>query len=123
MIKANQLRIGNAVCDPIGLDKMVSIEVLQNIRKGLKYTGIPISPDILEKCGLKKELFEMSGCEVWHVPNTLWRVARSYRDENEYKLWHERISPPTWNLKTLAYLHELQNIIYALTGNEIKFNP
>ena len=34
-----------------------------------------------------------------------------------------RIAPPTWNLKTLKYLHELQNIIFALTGEELTFKP
>ena len=130
MIKANELRIGNWVnyIDINGLNPaQIEIEDFINLKedgeKDFAFSPIPLTPEILEKCGFEKELFEMSGCEVWHVPNTLWRIARSYRDENEYKLWHERISPPTWNLKTLEYLHELQNIIYALTGKEIKFNP
>ena len=128
MIAANELRIGNWVKLNDQEDgKLVKFKYFsEDLRVAFFYkeamgeftaniAGIELSPEILERCGLKKELFEMSGCEVWHVPNTLWRVARSYRDENEYKLWHERISPPTWNLKTLKYLHELQNIIFAFT--------
>ena len=120
MIAANELRMGNWVKDSLGY---LVIGVNAKVEFASAYEPIPLTPEILEKCGFEKELFEMSGCEVWHVPNTLWRIARSYRDENEYKLWHERISPPTWNLKTLKYLHELQNIIFALTNEELNYTP
>ena len=137
MIAANELRLGNALeylvedCVDNSSEWMLNIVDTADIVDAASnesifnkyYRPIPLTPEILEKCGFKKELFEMSGCEVWHVPNTLWRVARSYRDENEYKLWHERISPPTWNLKTLKYLHELQNIIFALTHEELNYTP
>lgn len=133
MIAANELRIGNWVMYDNRLFQIEAISrsfpCLNTDEFGIgvvdwgNINPIPLTPEILEKCGFEKELFEMSGCEVWHVPNTLWRIARSYRDENEYKLWHERISPPTWNLKTLKYLHELQNIIFALTNSELNYTP
>ena len=130
MIQANELRIGNWVnyIDINGLNPaQIQIEDFINLKedgeKDFAFFPIPLTPEILEKCGLKRHSYEMSGCEVWYLQDTSWRVARSYRDENEYKLWHERISPPTWNLKTLKYLHELQNIIFALTGEELNYTP
>ena len=31
---------------------------------------IPLTPEILVKCGFEKMEFEMSGCTVWDIPNT-----------------------------------------------------
>lgn len=133
MIAANELRIGNWVMYDNRLFQIEAISrslpCLNTDEFGIGVVDwnniqpIELSPEILEKCGLKRHSYEMSGCEVWYLQDTSWRVARSYRDENEYKLWHERISPPTWNLKTFAYLHELQNIIFALTNTELNYAP
>lgn len=135
MTNANELRIGNYIYWNIP-EKINTFHEVVGIRNGKPqtipislgesisdYLPIPLTPEILEKCGFEKDPFEMSGCEVWNFPNTFWRVARSYRNENEYKLWGKLVSPPTWNLKTFAYLHELQNIIFALTNEELTFKP
>lgn len=112
MINANELRIGNAVSDPIGLDKMVSIEVLQNIRKGLKYTGIPLTPEILEKCGF-----------VMHKTSQLWRKDNFYLhhyliSDNEYCFKYSDFTS-----SSIQYLHQLQNLYFALTGEELIYKP
>lgn len=135
MIKPNELRIGNAleyfVEDSLSESEWIlNIVDADDIALACKdeyfnkyYRPVPLIPEILVKCGFKRHTYEMSGCKVWYLQDTSWRVAQSYRDENEYKLWHERVSPPTWNLKTLNYLHELQNLIFSLTGEELTFKP
>lgn len=133
MTTAQELRIGNWVKYDNRLFQIESIArsfpCLNTDEFGIgvvdwnNINPIPLTPEILEKCGFKRHTYEMSGCKVWYLQDTSWRVAQSYRDENEYKLWHERVSPPTWNLKTLNYLNELQNLIFALTGEELTFKP
>ena len=82
-------------------------------------SGIPLTPEILEKVGLDFLDTEMSGNTVYCIPNTNWRIAYSYRDNKEFKLWHKQVSPPTWNLKTFNYVHELQNLVFVLTGGDL----
>ena len=144
-VKANELRIGNFVkCSRVQTDVFCVIvgffketfdgqvfikypyknmhdlpdenEVCEPIRT---IFPIPLTPEILEKCGFVQLDTEMSGCRVWDIPNTHWRVAMSYRDETCFKLWHRQVSPPTWRLAEFESLHQLQNLYFALTGTEL----
>lgn len=134
MIHKSDLRVGNLVNyhDDNKIFKVLEIDTF-----GLKvendeeetwieydcFSPIPLSSEILEKCGFVEMKTEMSGCRVWEIPNRLWRVAMSYRDELEFILWHRQVSPPTWRLASFKYLHELQNLIYALTKQELEYKP
>ena len=110
MIQANEVRIGNAVLDPIGLPKEVSIQVLYNIRDGLKYTGIPLSPEILEKCG-----FEISEDSYGGYLSSKFDLG-AIRIKNN--TWYNGC----WTVK-VDYLHQLQNLWKSLTGEELQFKP
>ena len=139
MIKANELRIGNYVYQnniPIYINSIDNDYEIINIGIETGHEGaawltgiklqeldpIPLTPEILEKAGFVKLDTEMSGCKVWDIPNTHWRVAMSYRDETMFKLWHRQVSPPTWRLVEFEYLHQLQNLYFALTENELTVN-
>ena len=69
MIAANELRMGNWVKDSLGY---LVIGVNAKVEFASAYEPIPITPEILEKCGLKRHSYEMSGCEVWYLQDTSW---------------------------------------------------
>lgn len=121
MIKLNCLRIGNAVSDPIGMDKMVSIEVFQNIRKGLKYTGIEITSEILEKCNRQFPLIKNGTPQAFHgkdLDNFMWVINRD-SESWFFSFLHETENP----IIRFYYLHELQNAYYLLTKEELTYTP
>lgn len=80
---------------------------------------IPLTPEILEKCGFKRMLFkhEMGGrLEPMLQHNEydyLYYAPERRRDK--VNLLGGRL-----NITALVYLHELQNLFYCLTGQELE---
>ena len=80
------------------------------------YEGVPVTPDILEKCGFEKK----------KDPSAL-----IYYERNSLKLaWYEgkleRISiteiVTTVYYPEYKYLHQIQNLYFILTGEEFEIN-
>jgi hypothetical protein len=67
---------------------------------------IPLTPEILEKCG-----FIEIGKKCWAI--SIFEVFQSGKDDNEFFI------DVKW-LHYFKYLHQLQNIFFALTGEELK---
>lgn len=132
-MKANELRIGNWVNN--GFDK--PFQILGIISKG--NTGgyslstlkpIPLTPEILEKAG-----FENDNGEFTHPNNTdfdlmfccsdngLW-CAYNYGHTNYGPFEEHEHKPPTALpiCNPFKHLHQLQNIYFALTGEELEIN-
>lgn len=132
---ANELRIGNWIF--IGINKepyQVNARFFSSVANGFSHeemvkagyeelnstvSPIPLTEKWLLKLGLEKQDYKMSGCAVFEIPNSLWRIGQSFKGELCYFLWHKQVSPPTWSLSELKYVHQLQNIIFALTGEEL----
>ena len=135
MINANELRIGNMVC-LIALDQKIKIESISKVNEGGLFTWIynseeyedslsaiepiPLTPDILEKCGFVKDNNDLE----FHDP--------------DFCSWHQREFPVVGMLTTsskgnylfdeetdtlrIQYLHQLQNLYYSLTNSELQIN-
>jgi hypothetical protein len=131
-MKAQELRIGNLVNHETGQCKVVGfygeifraeninkIELKSNV---FNLQPIPLTEKWLLEFGFEKLNTTMSGCFVFQ--KGLWRVAIKVNIEETYEwvLWHERISPPTWCLSRFEYVHQLQNLYFALTGEELILN-
>jgi hypothetical protein len=121
-MKESELRIGNLIFDnhrEIVVD--VDINILRSITNNnpCLYKPIPLTEEWLLKFGFEKLNTKMSDCFVFQ--KGLWRVAIKDNIEKTYEwvLWHERISPPTWCLSRFEYLHQLQNLYFSLTGEEL----
>lgn len=119
MIEVHELRVGNWVkndCD----DKYMQVEVddFKTIQADPDWLlPIPISPEILEKCGFEK--VSSSFYEI-DLGNNIGQLQ-----VNPYNgivfIGHHRldgfgINPNTSNSFPL---HQLQNLFYALTGEEL----
>jgi len=120
-MKAEELRIGNYVLDE---DREISkIEQISsdNIHKFTLVSGdainiypsniypIPLTEEILLKCGIVNGEIEIKG-----------RVVEIYQHFGDDKIWFFNIEH---NLTVeINYLHQLQNIFYCLTGEELTIN-
>lgn len=127
MIAANELRIGNWVIIPIGaVIKTRSIDDT-GINTGFDdgyllsvINPIPLTPEILEKCGFK-----------WVDKNDNNRIYYFRDIDEDHSLsWDERkkiiyldCTDGYYDIyfnNTAKYLHQLQNLYFALTGEELK---
>ena len=137
MIKANELRIGNHVLDIEGIPGIIT-SLHRSGYCGIESDGdnykvwplysvnpIPLTPEILEKCGFKK---------YSHEPG--YSLGSDEKDEicDEYSFGKLTImdwgngfvlsNSFSFDLRIeLKYLHQLQNLYFALTGEELNYQP
>jgi len=112
-MKANELRIGNYVHNPIQkIDFKVDITTLsevfydekREVKLNNKFQPIPLTEEWLFKFGLEKKNgygFEMFGNWIQKEDNIYW-----------YNL--------NGNFVILKHVHQLQNLYFALTQKEMK---
>lgn len=110
MIKAQDLRIGNWVFE------LEYVKVATIGKTGINVDsegadipfdclgGIPLSPVILEAAGFENLVKDYE----WSLPDNSFYLVRK-RDTNSFR----------WHHTELFYLHELQNLYHALTGEEL----
>lgn len=124
MIPASDLRIGNWVY----VTNWDYFKVLQILEDGviifnghgeepfMNLEPIPLTPDILEKCGFE----ELDGNEYYRFFDLdAVRVYIHRMDNSAFVSYSQStLDHYTNNL----HLHQLQNIIYALTNNELTIN-
>lgn len=103
MIKASELRLGNWVsCE--GKPYQVNMNILQSFTVSPVWMDpIPLTPEILEKCD-----FDEWGFQIVRKDGYISIQANQYimDEENE--------------IATCEYLHQLQNLYFALTGEELE---
>ena len=135
MIQANELRIGNWVTyNQESVDKgteiipikvpCINVEAAVSLDDGFtnsyffnEINPIPLTPEILVKCGFKKL-------------NNAW-VPIDYSATDYLKwsftIWDNKDGTYRYNsaefIPELKYLHQLQNLYYALTGEELIYKP
>lgn len=147
MIAPQELRIGNWVMTKQGtpvqvllyFDKSIRNEIYTTSNTDLKYEeddcdGIPLTPEILEKCGflVEKRYGLWMGAPKEHG---LTGYA-CFFGEYPLKLYihidtgHDRIVPvlkssmlETIELTPIHALHQLQNLCFSLTGKELVYEP
>ena len=124
MIAANELRIGNWVMYDNRLFQIEAISrslpCLNTDEFGIgvvdrnNINPIPITPEILEKCGFEWSIYH----QAWHKQGFVFDLSeRSVCGffMHKSRLNSEIICPE------IQYLHQLQNLYFALTGEEINY--
>lgn len=130
MIQASELRIGNWVFNIKKQHLQINIGHLVNLNSGTcNYYGIPLSPEILEKCeGVWLSPFGDYVLSVYPhklgngFKNLIFCGDYLYLEEGPDKLKpQERDVITLWNkdLMKQFYLHQLQNLFYVLVGSEL----
>jgi hypothetical protein len=123
-MNAQELRIGNCVYQQDGQVRIIDGEDIHAMEMypehSLRFKPIPLTPEILEKCGFKTDIYlELANDDF----------ALIYRREVKDKKWGDCLvfegnggydypgDIPLWHIK---YLHQLQNLYYALAGEELE---
>ena len=124
-LRAAELRIGNFVqlnnnitqVDVVDYNQIIATEFGLIELKYIK--PIPLTEEWLLKFGFKKQDYKMSGCSIYKLGNII--IMNSFRDNGrkDMGITVEGISPPTWSLANLYFIHHLQNLYFALTGEEL----
>ena len=122
MINASELRIGNKLQKENGKIYTVSRldgtkDILVEEERGLftlnyNLYGIPLTPEILDKCGFEKsnriDFGELKQCYV------IFSLALMIRHDSYFIDW-------VGGNTEARYLHQLQNLYFALTGEELNY--
>jgi hypothetical protein len=63
----------------------------------------------------------MSGCYIYKLGTII--IMNSFLDNGrkDMGITVEGISPPTWSLANLYFVHQLQNLYFALISEELTF--
>jgi len=125
MIQANELRIGNWVkfinkVLQCGAGTIEDCQRANSVDSPFKYEPIPITPEILEKCGLlrDREGWIISYSFKIYDPLIIGGTGNyEQSDRKIYTILHKNSVFPTG----FKYLHQLQNLYFALTGEELNF--
>lgn len=130
MINAKELRIGNLVFDSrtvgdrSGLPKVLHETTVIQIEERKFDNGdynylepIPITSEILKKCGFA----EQKGDE-WYIEyqNDFFIVVKS---NMQVRLGFDVSTYFEEEFDHIKYLHQLQNLFFALTGEELNYIP
>ena len=134
MINANELRIGNWVHhfdDGNIQTKSVDINLAENKNHENDYNPIPLTPEILEKCGFATR--DDSGIIYYELSIPKDNIAP--HGSNVYELSGLRLAGSLdtitisytvnnhWAARNITSLHQLQNLYFALTSTELEYTP
>ena len=114
-MKATELRIGNLVQYHWN-NKMKNVSVYPDLIKALQfenslYEPIPLTEEWLLKFGFEFYEGEKTFFNDSYERN---RVRLNYREDKKIFYWEDR------NNMELKYVHQLQNLYFALTGEELE---
>ncbi len=112
MIEKSELRYGSWVnYEGPGQVNFKFFDVLY-IGNYKDFDPIPLTPEILEGCGFKKDR------NGWQLPKTQFSITEQF-----YPCWLDKMLWPQdiqdFKNSSLRHLHQLQNLISVLTGEEL----
>lgn len=117
-MKARELRLGNLIQDRNGIEE---VNYLQNISgynindsygSGGGHSGIPLTEEWLIKFDLKEGAYSDRRNPRYDIPGRGYEIH--LREDAEHGVYFEG------NCMTyIKFVHQLQNLVYALTGEEL----
>jgi hypothetical protein len=119
MINPKELRLGNIILLDNKHKRIVSyLEIDTDCSRW--FTGIPLTPEILEKCGFETTGDFKNNITCDFKSKKLWNGAQVniYSRHKRFYYWMNE----TYNIE-LKSLHQLMNIFFALTNTELIYKP
>ena len=124
-MEAKELRIGNYVNAQIGKDPVSQIEITASgimdlscngDKSSIRYSPIPITEKWLIDFGGEKDDDNWGDIDwAYNIPSQTTRYYGVIRIGEVYKFGFEHMDYCT----EIKYIHQLQNLYYALTGTEL----
>lgn len=116
MINVKELRIGNLIFLELGLPGLnvhtIKGQDIADIANGkvtlTSLTPIPLTPEWLERCGFANEPIGSNSYIKEDVK------IFNFNDDGIYKMWNYKVE--------VKNVHQLQNLYFALTGEELTIN-
>lgn len=148
-MEAKDFRHGNYINTPIGIQKVIDIlcdSINTTNYEALPYlciTPIPLTEEILLKCGFEKTIwsgynenkhFRQNFKYYGWVKDNIWCfISLKSLDENKEDKPHffgrrllSHIYEDTWSFEQregfTTYVHQFQNLFFALTNEELEIN-
>lgn len=135
MIKTSELRIGNVVLYSSNANHIVRITTIGgktalnqffvNLDKGGNHhipdehlRPIPLTPEIIEKCGFERDDEEDCNGYFAYRPDTAHYAMRLFINDKGHVCAHYLRAAISTNHP--QYLHQLQNLYFALTNEELE---
>ena len=135
----NELRIGNLLRDKVSKTELKVVEISEEnivtyvidrskypLSQGWGVEPIPLTEEILLKCGFEF-IFGINNRYLKDY-GAFYFTIMIMNDDKSYQVSlsnHEKKegeSIPTVGLGIIKYVHQLQNLYFALTGEELKIN-
>ena len=116
-MNTNELRIGNIIQSNGKFETVKSLqddEINYTIQSA--YSGIPLTEEILFKCGFCKEMYK-----TYFYMNDIYLIKQVKRNSNPLMLsyfWFDFILNEN-KISEVKYLHQLQNLYFALNQMEL----
>jgi hypothetical protein len=129
IMQANELRIGNWVLMQNTMEDYypMPIEDGCQISGGDKYEPIPLTPEILEKCGFESDAWDEMPDETTSYTLPVFDDRGDYYASavlrSKYPFTSVIVDAQEYKVsRQYNYLHQLQNLYFALTGQELEVN-
>lgn len=133
MIQAQELRKDNLVATPLGYWRVMEIKMnaancvnehgTTNLINYQYMNPIPLSPELLEKCGFKRKTNDNERNIYWLVcKGREFQFATDFAVCPQFPVIFYEINKfgMTYSISEIKYLHELQNLIKCLTQTELE---
>lgn len=133
MINANELRIGNKVKQAFATLTILELYTEKclctdfnrtNICTYKKLDPIPLTPEILEKCGFER--VKPKDDDWWTHPmlsfmNGYYLPYNSWTSANCFEIKSDKFPEVVTHYTEAKHLHQLQNLFFCLTGTELNY--
>ena len=106
-VTAQELRIGNWV-QKDGQYHHIEFGIDIDDYTDMAYEPVPLTPEILEKCGFE-----------WDAIIHRWKHTCGYRIIQDNLGFKNGLGDGSFKQPRLEFLHQLQNLYFALTGEEL----
>jgi hypothetical protein len=125
MIQANELRIGNLLNHNNGhivgtfkVNEVHILDIIENNEYGEQYEPIPLTEEILLKCGFTHQFKQCKGQDFFSLK--LDDKYQIYVNLNSGMFSINKQHLGIGFVVSIKYLHELQNLFFALTKTELE---
>lgn len=122
MISANEIRIGNYVSLKCGTHVPIADGgILAISQKRFECYPIPLTPEILEKCGFQRHKCGISGADMWQGMDG-WSIDNPFFSGWLFRGDGYMLRLVGYYNSEIYFLHQLQNLYWCLCGKELEIN-